>query len=227
MLNSRYWARMALGAVVLFLILLAALHFMEPEFDPSKRLISEYELGRYGWVMSLAFFSLGVGVLAMLRSTWASATTRRGLIGRWWFVVMGIALFGAGIFYPYPTPNIASYLHGLCGAIVIATFPIAATLYSSSLAHSQAWTTSRGRLRWATVLVWVGLFAFAGSIIVLGILSPPADRANPNLLIGWQNRFMIVTYALWLMVVAWSVAFSNKGGAESFRMDTGPSSQRA
>ena len=69
-MNPRYWARTALAAVVVFFILLAALHFIEPEFDPSKRLISEYELGRYGWVMSLAFFSLGVGVLATLLSTW-------------------------------------------------------------------------------------------------------------------------------------------------------------
>jgi Protein of unknown function (DUF998) len=101
LVNSRYLARMALAAVALFLILLAGLHFIEPEFDPSRRLISEYELGRYGGVMSLAFFSLGLGVLAMLRSTWDSATTRRGLIGRWWFVAIGIALFGTGIFYPY------------------------------------------------------------------------------------------------------------------------------
>jgi hypothetical membrane protein len=154
MMNSRYLARMALAAVVLFLILLAALHFIEPEFDPSKRLISEYELGRYGWMMSLAFFSLGVGVLAMLLSTWYSSTTRSGLIGRWWFLVIGIALFGAGIFYPYPTPNLASYLHGICGIIIIATFPIVATLYSSGLTHGKDWTSSRKWLRWAAVLVW-------------------------------------------------------------------------
>jgi hypothetical membrane protein len=208
MANSRYWARAALVAVVVFLILLAVLHFIKPEFDPSKRLISEYELGRYGWVMSLAFFSLGFGVFTMLRSTWSSATTRTGLIGRWWFGIIGIALFGAGIFYPYPIRNIVSYLHGLCGAIVIATFPIAATLYSTSLAKNQEWISLRKYLRWVTGLVWVGLLAFAGSIIVLGIISQPVNGSNPNLLIGWQNRFMIVTYALWLMVVAASVAFS-------------------
>jgi hypothetical membrane protein len=158
-MNSRYLARMALAAVVLFLILLAALHFLEPEFDPSKHLISEYELGRYGWMMALAFFSLGVGVLAMLLSTWYPSTTGSGLIGRWWFLAIGIALFGAGIFYPYTTPNIASYIHGICGVIVIATFPIAATLYSSGLAHSREWSASRGRLPWATLLVWVGLLS--------------------------------------------------------------------
>jgi hypothetical membrane protein len=209
-MNSRYCARTALAAVVAFLILLAALHFIEPEFDPSRRLISEYELGRYGWVMSLAFFALGVGVLAMLQSTWDSSAIRRSRIGRGWFLAISVALFGAGIFYPYTPPNLSSYLHGVCGAIVIVTFPIAATLYSSGLAHSQAWTASRGRLRWATVLVWVGLLSFAGSMIVLGIISQPVDRSNASLPIGWQNRFMIVTYSLWLMVVTWPVVFSMK-----------------
>jgi hypothetical protein len=81
-MNPHYWARTALAAMVVFFILLAALHFIETEFDPSKCLISEYELGCYGWVMSLAFFSLGVGVLETLLSTWDFSSIRRGLIGR-------------------------------------------------------------------------------------------------------------------------------------------------
>jgi Protein of unknown function (DUF998) len=106
-MNSRNWARVALVAVASFLILLVVLHFIEPEFDPSKRLISEYQLGRYGWVMSLAFFSLGVGVLATLLSTWDFSRSRRGLIGRWWLLAISVAFFGAGIFYPYTPPNLA------------------------------------------------------------------------------------------------------------------------
>jgi hypothetical protein len=208
-MNSRYWARTALAAVVVFFVLLVALHFIEPEYDPSKRLISEYELGHYGWVMSLAFFSLGVGVLATLLSTWDFSRSRRGLIGRWWLLAISVAFFGAGIFYPYTPPNLASYIHGVCGVIVIVTFPIAATLYSSALAHSRTRTASRGQLRWATVLVWVGLLSFAGSTIVLGIMHP-VDRSNSNLLIGWQNRFMIVMYSLWLIFVTWPIAFAKK-----------------
>ena len=209
-MNPLYWARTALAAVVVFFILLATLHFIEPEFDPSRRLISEYELGRYGWVMSLAFFSLGVGVLATLASTWNFSRIRKGLIGRWWFLAISVALFGAGIFYPYMPPNLVSYIHGLCGVIVIVGFPIGATLYSSGLVYSQPWTGSRRQLRVATGLVWVGLLSFAGSTIALGIISHPVDRPNSNLLIGWQNRFMIVTYSLWLMIVVWSVAFPKK-----------------
>jgi hypothetical protein len=209
-MNSRYYARTALAAVMAFLLLLAALHLIEPEFDPSRRLISEYELGRYGWLMSLAFFALGVGVLAMLRSTWDSSAIRRSRIGRGWFLAISGAFFGGGIFYPYTPPNLSSYLHGVCGAIVIVTFPIAATFYGSGLVHSQVWTASRGRLRWATVFVWVGLLSFVGSMIILGIISQPVDRSNASLPIGWQNRFMIVTYSLWLMIVTWPLVFSMK-----------------
>jgi hypothetical protein len=205
-MNSRSWARAAVAAVAVFLILLSVLHVIEPELDPSTRLISEYELGRYGWLMSVAFFSLGAGVLATSLSTWDSLTIRSGLIGRWWLLMISAALFGAGCFYPYQPPTLASYIHGVCGVIVIVTFPIAASFYSLGLVHSAAWSGSPARLRWVTVFVWVGLVAFLGSVVVLGITSGPVDRSDPALLLGWQNRFMIVTYSVWVMVVTWPIA---------------------
>jgi len=39
-------ARVSFAAAATFVVLLAALHVLEPEFDPSWRFISEYELGR-------------------------------------------------------------------------------------------------------------------------------------------------------------------------------------
>jgi hypothetical protein len=209
-MDSRFWARFASTAVMLFIMLLIILHFLEPEFTPSKHLISEYELGRYGWMMSLAFFSLGASILAMLLSTWSSATSRRGQIGRWWFLAISVAFFGGGIFYPYNPPTFASYIHGICGIIVIMTFPIAATVYSSSLAARQESATSRRTLSLAIWLVWVGLLSFVGSTVILGILSYPVSRTEATLLIGWQNRFMILTYGLWLIFTTWPSAFPKK-----------------
>lgn len=199
---SHYCARIGLASAVLFLVLLTILHFIEPEFDPSRRMISEYELGHFGWLMSLAFFSLGVSVFAMLLSTWSLLATRSGLIGRWLFLVICIAFIGAGIFYPYTPPNIASYIHGICGLIVILTFPVAATLYNSGLTRNREWIASQGRLRWVTLLVWAGLLLFFGSIV---IFHPVTTEDKTNLIVGWQNRFMIFTYSLWLIVVTWKV----------------------
>jgi hypothetical membrane protein len=214
-MNARVWARICCLGVGLFVVLLAALHFLEPEYDPSRNLISEYELGRFGWMMSLAFFSLGVSVLAMLRSTWSSPASRRGSIGRWFFIVIGVAFFTAGVFYPYNPPTLASYIHGISGMIIIAGFPIAATLYRPDLAWHLESAASRRALSWATALVWIGLLSFFGSMVVLGSLAGPVSRTEATLLIGWQNRFMILTYGFWLVVAAWPAAFSQKEPAES------------
>jgi hypothetical protein len=154
-------------------------------------------------MMSLAFFSLGVGVLSLVLSTWSYSKTRSGLIGRWWFLIISIALFGAGIFYPYTIPNIASKIHTICGMIVIFSFPIATTLYSSGLSHSPELMYSRKQLLWITLLVWFGLLSFVGSII---IFHPVTVEDKANLTVGWQNRFMMLTYSLWLILVSWKVA---------------------
>jgi hypothetical protein len=206
-MNSRFWGLFSVAATVLFIILLITLHFIEPEFTPSIHQISEYELGRYGWIMSIDFFSLGAGVLAMLFFTWSSTTLRRGLIGRWWFLAISIAFFGAGLFYPYNPPTYTSYIHGICGLIIIVTFPIAASLYYSGLTRSQKWTGSQRILSLMTWLVWFGLLFFMGSTIILGVLSGPVSRTEATLSIGWQNRFMILTYALWPMAVVWSTKY--------------------
>ena len=48
-------AQLSLVAVGAFSLLLVLLHVLKPEIDPSWRMISEYEIGRYGWAMRLAF----------------------------------------------------------------------------------------------------------------------------------------------------------------------------
>jgi hypothetical protein len=48
-MNTQRCARLALAVPVVYLVLLAALHGLEPEINPSRRLISEYALGPFGW----------------------------------------------------------------------------------------------------------------------------------------------------------------------------------
>jgi hypothetical protein len=203
---SKLAARLAIVLSATFLTILFLLHFLEPEFDPSWRMISEYELGRYGWMMTLAFFCWGGCVLALLVALWPTLRTMGGRIGRWWLLVIGIALFGAGVFITNPitdpTPSTANSLHTLCGAIVILTFPIAASIVARSLTRNQEWASARRRLVWATFLVWFGLLAFFASIIISKIINPSAGRVGPDVLLGWPNRFMVVAYHLWLIVVA-------------------------
>jgi hypothetical protein len=56
--------RLSLSLVATFIGLLAVLHFLKPEFN-SGHLISESQLGRFGSMMSLAFWSFGIGAMLL------------------------------------------------------------------------------------------------------------------------------------------------------------------
>ena len=83
--SPKYLPVISLIAVTSFVLLLTILHFIEPEFEPTKHLISEYELGQFGWLMFLAFFSLAIGVFSTVLSTWSYIKTKGSFIGRWFF----------------------------------------------------------------------------------------------------------------------------------------------
>lgn len=193
---------------IVFLVILILLHALKPEFNPAWRMISEYEIGRFGWMMRLAFFCWSASLLSLSAVIWpSSGGSLSGTIGRWWFILITIALSGAGIFKTNAitdsTPNPANTLHALCGAIVILTFPIAATLVRNGLLQDNAWMAVRGQLTWGTFLVWLGMVSFFASIIISRIINPSAGRVGPHVYLGWPNRFMVFTYIIWLMLVAY------------------------
>jgi hypothetical protein len=205
---SRTAARLSLAAAAVFLVLLAALHLIKPELDPSWRVISEYALGDYGWMMVLAFLSLAVSCVSLFVAIRSQTRTIGGKIGLAFLLVAAVGLIIAAIFTTDPIT--ASHneltthgtLHGLGAALGIG-FPIAAALIGWSLARNQAWSSARRLLLWAAGLAWIGFLVFALSMVVM---FPDDGTFGPDVLIGWPNRFMMMTYSVWLMVVAWRVA---------------------
>ncbi|MFN8379534.1 MAG: DUF998 domain-containing protein [Anaerolineae bacterium] len=196
----------SMGLSTLFLVLLFLLHFLAPELDPSWRMISEYEIGPYGWMMRLAFFCWGGSVLALIAALRPYLRTRSGKTGFGWLVVIGVALFGAGLFATDPITNITdsftNRMHTLAGAVVIFTFPIAATLAARGLAQHPQWVSSRRWVWGATVLVWLGLVLYVGTLTISVVTNPAAGKSGPDVLQGWPNRIMVVLYILWLLIVA-------------------------
>ena len=201
--TSVLFSRLAVGCAALFAVLLIGLHFLEPEFDPLWRMISEYETGAVGWLMRIAFFAWGVSVLLLTSALWGSLRTPGGAVGKWWMAIIGLLMIGAGIFEPNPitenTPNLHNTLHTVCGAVVILTFPIASTLVSRSLVRTH------GRLRrFISILipvVWIGMVADFASIIISDLINPSAGIRGPLVYQGWPNRLMVATYTAWILSV--------------------------
>jgi hypothetical protein len=199
-------ARLSLAAAATFVILLAALHFIKPELDPSWHFISEYAIGRYGWMMVLAFLSLALSYVSLFVAIRSHLQTVAGRIGLALLLVSALGLTTAAVFTTDPITvsedalTAEGKLHNLGGTLGIA-MPFAAALIGWKLARNPAWSSAKRPVLWATGLA---LVAFVVSFISLGVMvSQGGGEFGPDVLVGWPNRFEVLAYSAWLMVVAW------------------------
>jgi Protein of unknown function (DUF998) len=199
-------ARLSFAAAATFVVLLAALHFIKPELDPSWHFISEYAIGRYGWIMVLAFLSLAIGYVGLFVALLSQLRTLAGRIGLALLLVSALGLTLAAIFTTDPITasedavTTEGTLHNLGGTLGIA-MPFAAALVGWKLARNPAWSSAKGPLLWATGLA---LAAFVVSFFSLGVMvSQSGGKFGPDVLVGWPNRFEVLAYSVWLMMVAW------------------------
>ncbi|MCI0414961.1 DUF998 domain-containing protein [bacterium] len=204
---SNISARLTVMTATLFLILLAIVHVLKPEFDPSWRFISEYAIGRYGWVMILAFFCLALSCVAAFITIRKQISTRGGKIGLALLLVVAASLALAGIFVADPiTASKAELtthgkLHGLAGMIGIPGLPIAAVLITRSLTRNRQRSTATQVLRWTAHSTWITLVLLDAVMIIL--LSLNSGKFSPAVWIGWPNRLLVLSYCAWLMAIAW------------------------
>jgi hypothetical protein len=194
-------AELSLAGAAAFSLLLILLHFLKPENDPSWRMISEYQIGRYGWLMQLAFFCWSIGVFALA----AVLSQHIFAIADIFLFVIAASIFGAGIFVtnPITTPNElqnrASKLHTLFGAITIIGTPFVVTAIDWSLGGSPLVASIQPYLILLTLIVWLGFLMFVLAMVYYGSKKIPL---GPHAKIGWPNRFMVFTYIVWLVVIA-------------------------
>ena len=199
-------ARLSLGAVVTFLVLLVMLHIIEPEFDPSWRFMSEYALGNYGWVMMIGFFALALSCAALFAAIRSQISTLGGKIGLGFLLAVAVALVAAGLFPQDPvtakpdelTPQ--GNLHALAAMVGTPGFAVAAVLISLSLIRHPAWVSARRSLLWTANFYWIAL---AAMFVYLGVVMSQAGGFGPGVYVGWFNRLVVLAQYAWLMVAAW------------------------
>jgi Protein of unknown function (DUF998) len=203
-------ARLAVAGATLFLLALAALHLLEPEIDPAWRMISDYELGRFGGVMVLAFVSLALSTASLAVALRAYLHTVVGYVGLGCLLACAVGLLGGGVFTTDPLTATSEQLtmhgtlHGLSALVGMASMPFAASLIGWGLARNRAWATARRWLLGAPRLIWLSLIVFGLSIVVL--LPRGGGTFGPGVVVGWQNRLVMLAYCGWLITVGWHTA---------------------
>lgn len=198
-----------LGTGAAFL-LLATLHLLSPEFSPSWRVISEYALGHYGWVLSLMFLSSGIGTWALAVAIWSQVHTKAGRAGLWFLLISGTGSAMASVFDV--THEIG---HGIAGLLGVIGFPIAALLLSVNLGRQETWRPARRALLWIANLSWISVVLL---IVTLAIMTMQMARLNgghlpqhapkslpPGVLAldGWADRLIVLSDWAWVLFAAW------------------------
>jgi hypothetical membrane protein len=181
--TATIFRRIVLICVAYYVIVGVALHFLEPEYDPRFRFMSDYAWGTYGWLMTTTFFVLGLAVLTIAVGVRGVHHSSRGARTGFGLLVIG-ALFVclAGVFRGFP-------LHDVASAVAFPSLVMAVLFLSWSFRNAAGWQV----IHPVTFLLAVGMFAALVSMIV--------DIGMP----GLQQRGFFVLLLVWLSIVAYSL----------------------
>jgi len=191
--TSQVAGQISFAAAAASLVLLAALHVLSPELDPSWRMVSEYALGSFGWVLALMFLTWALSCVALFLAIRLQVRTLGGKIGLVLLLAAALGMTMAAMF------DVNHNLHGLAAMIGIPSLPIAAILISLSLTRNPTWTPARRSLLWTAILTWASLVLMNVAVFT-GFTS--TGEPSPDAWVGWANRFLVIAYDVWLMVVA-------------------------
>lgn len=216
-------ARLSIGSGALFALVLASLHVLEPQYDPTWRFVSQYQLGAYGWMMHFAFVALALSMASLAVAVTSWVRVWYGYIGLaiLWIAAVGILI--AGIF---PTgPAIASRRSGgtfrgrmhVLGASLDYT-PVAAVLLSLALVRNDLRRAVRTRLFITASLAIIVMLAFVAALVY--------DRnVGPGNVAGLLGRLLLMSYLGWLATVALHLLALRRRATHGDSMSMSPHSE--
>jgi hypothetical protein len=192
------------------LLCLLLLHFFSPEFEPSWRMVSEYALGNYPWLVSLFFIFWGLSSLMLASLLWKNVTSKASNVGVVLLFISGIGALLASFFDVSQSTG-----HGIAGLLGIPTVPIAALLISCHVSKKPEWVSFSIPIKVLAHGTWISLVLMVITMIIMmkgfqdagvqmgpGIPPPTHVPSGVIAVVGHVNRFLILVDILWLVLMA-------------------------
>lgn len=169
-----------------FLLANAVLHLLRRDLSPATHYISEYAVGRYGWLMASALVILGVGTLSLsFCLAWTTEIDWLSRAGVALLTISGFSTILIGIFRTDIAghgPTLAGRIHGRASFIAILFEAISVLVFTAVFLREERWRSFR---------IVSGVFAVV--TVVAGALIPILAR-------GTGERLLVYTLVAWLFV---------------------------
>ena len=189
---TMFLALLALVGIAVKFLTIAAFHFLRPDVNPVLEPISNYGVGPYGFLLTVADIGSVLGTLALVFGLYLGIRPPgRSYVGLFLLALYGVSELLAGIF-PIDIggeATTAGTIHNIVGNISFFCFPIAAILLSLRMGKDEQWRSFRRP-------------ALALSIVV--VLTAILTIAGFNLGIGFvvTQRVANVAVLVWMLMVA-------------------------
>lgn len=185
-------ATLAIVGITYFSIVVVALHFLRPDYNPISRFVSEYAVGPYGFLMTSAFFGLSLGSLALVLGLYQGVSrTGRSWVGLVLLGIWGVGVLIAGIF---PTdlkgaPRTTSgSIHDMASVLAFFSLILATIFLSWRFKQDEKWSSFHRPALILSVMMMLALIGFFLSV-------------NTEF-VGLSQRIFISTFLLWLLRTA-------------------------
>lgn len=193
--SVRTAARIATIALVLASVgCLLLLHVLRRDLDPVARRLSEYAVGPYGSLMTIAFFAMGCALMALSLQVGASAdsTGARRLMAPL-TALAGVGLILSGIFKTATGSPLVEIIHSRASATSVLALTAAAVASSTRRSGAAA--------RVVTV------------VAVVAVAISPILHDTPWSGIG--QRAVWLALAAWTLITAWQLPTDDRRPAPS------------
>jgi hypothetical membrane protein len=189
---TMFLALVALVGIAVKFLIIAAFHFVRPDVNPVVEPISNYGVGPYGFLLTVADIGSVVATLALVVGLFLGmAPAARSYVGLFLLGLTGVAELVAGIFPIDVGAEVttAGTIHNIAGNISFFCFPIAAILLSLRMGKDEQWRSLRRP-------------AFALSIVVILTVILTVVGANLGIGYGVAQRVANVAVVVWMFVLA-------------------------
>ena len=185
-------ALLTIVGIAVYLLNLAALHFLRPDVNPMLDPVSNYAVGPYGFLFIAANIGSGLAALALTLGLYRGIAPRgRSYVGLFLLGIYGVSELMAAIF-PIDVGGEATMvgtIHNIVGNISFFGFPIAVILLSLGMGKDEQWRSFRRT-------------ALAVSVLVVLTVILTMVGFNIGLGFGLTQRLANVTALAWMLLVA-------------------------